>query len=503
LVLREPGFVRLAAEVPTLGLQALSNPIDVRAAPSSMSVLWGDLHGQTGETVGTGTMEEYFRYGRDVARLDFCAHQGNDFQITGETWRRLADVVRAFHAPGQFVTFLGYEWSGNTAAGGDRNVLFLNDDGPLHRSSHWQVADKTDEVTDRYPVTDLHATLRGRRDVMMIPHVGGRPCDIALFDNQLEHVVEICSVWGEFEWLAEEALKRGYVVGVVANSDDHTCRPGACRPLNHQFGHRGGLTAVLAEGCTRESVWAAYLERRCYATSGERLYLDVTADGRQMGALYATADPPLLHVRAAGTAALHSIEVRRGCEVIYRHATHGPLSPQRLRLTWEGARSTTRYRTTRWDGSLEVQCGRIITATDIHKHNPLLGITTHEARRVTWRSSTAGDVAGIVVDLDVPALEPILFTTPPATFSFTLRDVAEQPLVVDAGGMAQRVVIERAWEAEPPWDVDFTYIDAGVPAGRHAYWVRLQQVDGERAWSSPVYVDVIGGAYGARNNSLR
>src|SRR3954471_9021856 len=127
----------LFAKSPSLKLSCRSNPIPPR--DRKLKHFWGDLHAQSDATVGTGTEEEYFRFARDVAFLDFCSHQGNDFQVTDEDWRRLNDQCRAFHEDGKFVVFPGWEWSGNTPAGGDRNVIFLDEDQPIWRSSHWQV----------------------------------------------------------------------------------------------------------------------------------------------------------------------------------------------------------------------------------------------------------------------------------------------------------------------------------------------------------------------------
>mgnify|MGYP007059559963 CR=1 FL=1 len=74
-------------------------------------------------TVGTGTESEYITFGRDVARLDIASHQGNDFQMDDDYWAHLNRTVADFHEDGRFVVFPGYEWSANTPAGGDRNVI--------------------------------------------------------------------------------------------------------------------------------------------------------------------------------------------------------------------------------------------------------------------------------------------------------------------------------------------------------------------------------------------
>ena len=58
-----------------------TNPLRIADAPERLH-FWGDLHGQSNETLGTNTAEAYFLFARDRAFLDVCSHQGNDFQMT-------------------------------------------------------------------------------------------------------------------------------------------------------------------------------------------------------------------------------------------------------------------------------------------------------------------------------------------------------------------------------------------------------------------------------------
>ena len=37
--------------------------------------------------------------------------------------------------------------------------------------------------------------------------------------------------------------------------------------------------------------------------------------------------------------------------------------------------------------------------------------------------------------------------------------------------------------------MEFTFMDADLPAGEHYYYVRVEQVDGHVAWASPIWVD--------------
>jgi hypothetical protein len=113
---------------------ARANPLRVvKSAP--LKRYWGDLHGQSGETIGMGSAEDYFRYARDAAFIDLVGHQGNDFQITDAFWEKLNRLTASFDRPGKFVCLPGYEWSGNTGMGGDRNIFYRHEGSPIHRSS--------------------------------------------------------------------------------------------------------------------------------------------------------------------------------------------------------------------------------------------------------------------------------------------------------------------------------------------------------------------------------
>src|SRR5262252_4065759 len=81
---------------------ARANPLRVVEA-ARLRRYWGDLHGQSGETIGMGTAEAYFAYARDKAFVDIVGHQGNDFQITDTFWAELNHLFARFDAPGRFV----------------------------------------------------------------------------------------------------------------------------------------------------------------------------------------------------------------------------------------------------------------------------------------------------------------------------------------------------------------------------------------------------------------
>jgi hypothetical protein len=78
-----------------------------------------------------------------------------------------------------------------------------------------------------------------------------------------------------------------------------------------------GLIAVFAKERTRKSIFTALYDRHCYATSGERIIIEFTADGHAMGSEYRTSESPLIAVRAAGTADITRVEIKKNSSIVH------------------------------------------------------------------------------------------------------------------------------------------------------------------------------------------
>ncbi|MHA2304436.1 MAG: DUF3604 domain-containing protein [Candidatus Hodarchaeales archaeon] len=474
-----------------LNLNNQSNPIVVHEEQLDKILLWGDLHGQTEETVGTGTVNQYFSFARDAAALDYAAHVGNDFQITKDHYKDTQRTVKDFHSQKRFITFLGYEWSGNTPAGGDHNVYFLKDDQPIHRSSHAQIEDKIDLETDRYPISQLYDTFQGRQDVLIIPHIGGRRAIFDYYRPELTPFIEITSVHGHFEWFAREAMKAGLKVGFIGGSDDHTCRPGGANPTSKVEAVNGGLMATFAKELTRDSLWNAFKKRHVYATTGKRIILKVNCGIAMMGDEITISNSPTFNVEIIGTTGIEKVELIRGLEIIYDHPlTHSELLSDTLKIVWSGARVTTRRRNTDWSGKITLDEGKIISAKEFAFDLPWNKILEKGETSIQWSSLTSGDYDGIILTVDAPDTAKIFFDAKPARFSFQLNQL-NKPLVIDAGKIDQKVEVSRAPEKDPPSHVKFEFTDEEVKPGMNPYYIRVLQNDGEKAWSSPLYINYI------------
>jgi hypothetical protein len=111
-------------------------------------------------------------------------------------------------------------------------------------------------------------------------------------------------------WSLQHAWATGQRVGVVGGSDNHFGTPGM-DDYSPSVLHHAGLTIVLAEALTRAAVFDALYARRCYATTGPRIWLDFTVAGEVMGAeAYRKAGETLpIVVSVEGTAPIASVEL--------------------------------------------------------------------------------------------------------------------------------------------------------------------------------------------------
>jgi hypothetical protein len=491
-----------------------SNPLRVLPKDAPLVHFWGDTHGQSNETLGTNTAREYFEFGRDKAFLDVMGHQGNDFQITGAFWRELNVLSAVFDKPSRFVCMPGYEWSANTAVGGDRNVHYRREGETIHRSSHAQIADATDIVDEKSDAHDAHALfakLEGR-DCVVMAHVGGRYADIKYAHSPLETAVEVHSAWGTFEWIVRDAFEKNYRVGIVANSDGHKGRPGACYPGASFFGSYGGLTCFLAERLDRDAIFECMRRRRHYATTGNRALLDVTAtcaapaevflrdpaagaaqseraQRMLMGDIARVADDAVeLAIEVVGSAPIERLDIYDGLDLLetvrpYAAADLG----SRVRLVYEGAEYRGRARTTTWDGALSLAGARILRTSIINNWNLDRGIQSQDATGVTWKAVTTGNYGGIDLWLD-RADGRLTFKTAPVSGDVALADLGVEPVVFEAGGLERAVKLQRLPEAMAERRLTLRRTIKLRPKGDTRLYVRVQQEDGHRMWSSPIYL---------------
>jgi Protein of unknown function (DUF3604) len=448
---------------------AVSSPLRAAADPPAR-LHWGDLHGQSEETIGTNGAHAYFAFARDRAFLDAAGHQGNDFQITETFWRELDRLSAAFNEPGRFVTLPGYEWSGNTGLGGDRNVYFAVEGRPIRRSSHALVPDAGDLANDCPTAGELfEALVRAGEDVVCVAHCGGRYADLALaHDGRIERAVEIHSSWGTFEWLLHDALRLGHRVGIVANSDGHKGRPGASYPGASQFGAIGGLTGYWIQRLDRASILRCLRRRQHFATTGTRLLLDVTARFDREARVYHD-DPAIqpaerhparrammgdivhlpegeaeLRVDVSASTAILRIDLLNGLDLVESVPGYGPGAlGDRVRAVWQGAEYRGRARETTWDGTATLAGNRIRDARGFNFLNPDKRLERQGETGLSWQALTTGNLGGFDLWLADGTAGSIAIATPLVSETVPIAEIGFREMRFDAGGLDRALSLFR------------------------------------------------------------
>jgi hypothetical protein len=504
---------------PTGATVCVSNPLEI-VETAELLPFWADLHGQSEETIGTGSARDYFAFARDLGPVDAISHQGNDFQITNEFWAHLDHLTDEFEAPGAFLAVPGYEWSGNTGLGGDRNVFFPETGRQIRRSSHALIEDRSDIGTDADTARELFDAFAANNewDVVCYAHCGGRYADIrAAHDGRFEKSVEVHSSWGTFEWLVHDAFDLGYRVGIVANSDGHKGRPGASYPGASMFGAIGGLTCFLLPELTREALFACLRKRHHYATTGGpagRPVIDLTASfsgdaqihhddpalgpsdaatGRMamMGDIVRLPDGECdlsVHVRAV--VPIERLDIFNGRNLVHTARPYGEADlGGRIRLVWEGAEYRGRFRQVIWDGHAEITGNEIVAARPINFFNPDRALEIEGTTRASWKALTTGNTGGVDLWLKEGAAGRLSIDTPLVETDIDIAEIGYDDTIFDRSDVLPRYLkVFRLPESMATNTLDLTYRVPLHNRGDNPIFIRLTQEDGTIAWTSPIYI---------------
>lgn len=498
--------------------------ITIEEIATKLRPLYADLHVHSDDTVGTNDTLYNLSYGRDVAGLDILGYTANDFNITEARWKHAVKLINSLNTPGRFVCYSGTEWCGNTCAGGDHNVVFLEDDEPqfpfdnqgrLVRSFEWNEFTAGTIKPGAWPLDELYAAYaREPHKHLLIPHIGGRRCNLDWHHPELERLIEVGSAWGQFHWVYAEALERGYRLGASANSDEHQGRCGGGVPATAVFGSRGGLTGVLAERFDRKGVAQALRARHTFATTGERSYAELRAGDALMGDVAAFSTARALSYRLLGDAGWESVTLFDGKKVVWERDLHAELgrSTREFRVRLSGARIKDRYRGAYWHGEIEVLGSPInhfrLTGTD----HPEQTLWRKSHTQIGLRTDTNGDSdtinvitgglepARIRLQLDINgyikvgdplALNPHAYAP---TF-FTELDGNELlragKLTFSLPGTELQVEIEAVTEKALPRDIggEIQIDELPLPEKKeHALFISARQSDQSRIWTSALFL---------------
>lgn len=487
-------------------------------------IAFGDIHNHNAHGYGQGSIERSL----DIARthLDFFAFTGHGcwhdlnaerdprlahftkgFEQLKRTWPRVQKAIASANTPGEFAAFLGYEWHSNFY--GDQCVIFPDDGaGDGHQMCH---ADTLEE---------LRAFCRDSGAMLLPHHVaypkGVRGLNWDYYDPTLAPVVELHSMHGcsetdrspfpmhmgspggrSTEQTIAAALARGARFGFTASTDSHNGFPGA-------WGQ--GVTAALVKDVSREAVWEALHARRCYALTGDRIFLDFTVNGALMGQEI-TAEGEL-HVAYDVDCRdeIRCVELIVNNEVVHSatptQAAEDDLYQLRLEWGWGPWGSLDTPKTVDWAFALTAQNARIermfpcLTSgpfDEDRRHRFETSETSVTARSYTSRKDAFNGHANqaVVVEFkgDASTQFGLSLTEPvPMSKSYDFADLCQRSFEFHTGDYpSESMQLHRMVPAS--LSTLRNEVTLPVPEGPGFAYLRVTQKNGQMAWSSPVFVN--------------
>lgn len=211
--LSTPGVHTIAVIDERRGITGPSNPVLIdegRYGPYNL--FFGDIHGHNVYCDGRGTADEYYGWGRDVRFLDFSALtnyvEGAKRFPVKDFWNLVKAKAAEYNDPGQFVTFLAFEW-GSWDVFGDKCVYYLSNEG-----DYFPANEERSNTPEKF-----WNLLRGKGALTIAHHAkyGGKT-DWTFHDNELQPLVEIYSIWGSSESGGEHSAQKAWEKGYMFRS---------------------------------------------------------------------------------------------------------------------------------------------------------------------------------------------------------------------------------------------------------------------------------------------
>ena len=522
-----------------------------------MAVYWGDTHLNVHEE-HIDSLDLALEEGRQHLDFLMLAYYPADYYVMPEglkvesmgmkpryskSWSRILHLLAECNRPGEFLTFPGYEWTGDRRRFGDVNVFFRGDQGEL---------DLTDSLLD------LYDNLR-EKEVLIVPHhtayqPGERGKNWNFHDSSLSPVMEIYSAHGSSEGsrtpypmnrniamgprstpgTARSALAQGLQLGFIASGDSHYNYPGVWGT---------GLAAVQADELSRKSLWEAFFKRRVYAVTGDRILLDMRLNDAYMGETVTTRGQMDIQVVVEGSDAIDRIELVRDGRIINTHC-HADTWPDsvpevvRFKLRAEfgwGPKASKGYGKQEriWNGRLMTPGGQILSNEGCFTW-PGQRIERQELKECEFRlvtPNTGGtvpwaEIAGphvpttigapgnqaIVFEIEMPSAETAILKVAGMNIKIKAGEVLAGsriiPLLDESKDLTERIFRIDSRDIESPdsfyfnaWKIKIhqAYPESAYKVqhsfrdkpgrGSHHYYIRVSQLNGQMAWSSPIWVD--------------
>lgn len=493
---------------------------------SGHKLYWGDIHNHNAVGYAKGSLERTIEIAKE--HLDFFAFTGharwhdmpkmpgdrhmvwvNGSKLHSDHWDKTREMVLEANEEG-FVSLLGYEW--HSSLYGDFCLIFPGDQPNLY------LPDTAQELFN----------FARKEKAFAIPHHVGykwmwRGANWSIFDPTVTPVVEIFSEHGctetdrshipmilhsnggcSYSNSVEYNLKKGLRFGIVASSDDHFGYPGA-------YGE--GVMAIWADGLSQESIFEAIRNRRTYGVTGDRIMVDFMLNGEPMGSEIPATDQRDVSIKVRGEDALQVVELIKNGKIVHRaypdelnNERTDPFTQAKCRIQygWGPWAALDLPRTCQWDMDIKIEGGRIAKVERCFQAGPF---EENMRDRLTWKSDRhlhlqsytsrrnaylEDPTKSIILSLegDDSTRISIKMTKPhEVERSVSLghlvedNDITFTHVFTSESFIIHRLVLPFEYAVETKWSDQLKDRKAG-----DWYYIRVRQLNGQMAWSSPIWV---------------
>ncbi|MCF7952595.1 MAG: DUF3604 domain-containing protein [Spirochaetales bacterium] len=501
------------------------------------SCYFGDIHNHCGISYGHGPLEAALQ--NAAMQLDFVSITGHagwpdmderpmpkevveyhqkGFSKLKENRLYYAERMNEMNTKGSFITFGGYEL--HSFRYGDYTILQKD---PLQ--SH-QIPESGDAMREL-----LSSVTASQDDLIFMPHhigykTGFRGIDWDSFNPEASPLVEIISMHGcaespnsPFPYLhtmgplddactIQAGLERGYIFGVTGSTDHHSSHPGS-------YGY--GKTAVWAEELSRESIWQAFLERRVYAVSGDKIICAFSVNGEPMGGTASESKGKrTIRFKVKGGDALSRIEILKNNSVwhqknyipgnsLYTGGLKGPkelkgkilfemgwgekrkIQPWQVKIQLKGIKKMgvePRFRGVDVVDPLD-DAGNMFSFTRWGESAE----DTVELETASFGNATAvtSQTQGICIDISGDRTGEIELTVNGTSCTIPLAELLESGRVMYTAGFLSPACKVHRFVPEAACRDEIVLQDPDKKPGDQ-YYARVFQVNGHAAWTSPVKI---------------
>ncbi|WP_202906850.1 DUF3604 domain-containing protein [Abyssisolibacter fermentans] len=453
-------------------------------------------------------------------------------EVVNKDWEQLREFVIEKNKEG-YPMFMGFEWQGS-GLDGDHNVYYLDNDQNTHRPLRYEELIKLLPLDRAIAIPHHLAYELGKRGKNWSTHNEAYSPFVEIYSSHGSSESDVTSVHMARHihmgprtsgCTVEDGLNKNNIFGIIASGDNHSA-PAV-------YGH--GLMACLSEQCTKEAIWDAFLNRRVYGVTGDRIKLDFKINDYVMGSVIENVDSSEkleAVVNAEGSHAIDRIELLRNNVLLHVYTHSGKWEEKELKenvrfkfkveFGWGPDRRVYEDIEKKiWQASLKVD-GKILSIekcftnfgqeiNNVEDDRCDFTLTTYKSSATgKWMGPSPVENEALIFEVEAPLESIMNLKVDGKIYDLVVREVIEGSQLFHLRDDIEQLTKERwgftsYYRDDPFWHnaykfkvyqgivedgyrASFKYEIGAKKTDCDNYRVRVYEKNGHMAWSSPIFI---------------